>query len=844
MVASEPAGGVDVLPICRRWLVWGLALLLLTGCSWSQTADLPAPAPRLSIRAQVLSADGRALFQRDEPLLALVTVTNQGYRSEPLEIGLRVVDYFDAVVHLDSTVVHTDAGSSAEHRVALPPLPLGWFSVEFAFVDRAGAQYAAAAFLAVTETAADRPADPHGPLAVSAPHLNADTAALVRSLGVQYVDGPLNGIWRTTHLAPGLYRWGQVDDLVALAAAHDLTLIGVTGEPPGWVVPGGYDPTLPIPAGGPLPYVQFNQELARRYAGRLQDWVPWVGPNVPEQFLSSVEHYSVLHRLAARAMLPSPGPARLVSDIAGWDAEWLEQVLSLGTAPYIDAIRFGSDALPGLLSRPGADPFDAQSMEIRHIRSLIDRHGGGIALWYAGMSGPAAQATTRFMEPLQQQARMLVKSHLIALAEGVERIFVPLYGAPWGLLSDAEPRPALLAYRVMARELAGKRLVGLIEDPATRAYVAVLQGGGQTVAVAWSEAPEPQRLWLPLGPGPVTRLDMMGGQTELSGGAGPSEITLSQDPVYLQGVGFELVGQAVLAQAGAQAQAVAALVEPAAALRWQAALAAAVAAPTPPTAAAALAEADAALAELVGRGLTLADSLQTTERNTGTALLHRITELRTTMAHLLSLLAGAGLAGPADAATGAAAARHAAMVELQEATAAIAAQEWGWVERVQARRLLQQAAATLDRAADAGSDIERWALAEQAAFVADLAGRLAPVEGSALLGIVTGSSHYLLQAGPDEILPVLVHIYNLYPFYISGEIAVELPAGWTLHSSRSFYEVGAEALSSGGYFNYAEIPIEIYIPPDAATGVYPVTVQATYSERPLPPLRVYIGLLH
>lgn len=221
----------------------------------------------------------------------------------------------------------------------------------------------------------------------------------------------------------------------------------------------------------------------------------------------------------------------------------------------------------GLLEAGGAEHMDAMSIhlyrqeptgfreDLRWLRSLTREHNDGEALpvwvtelgWYTSPTLPGGDSEAT-------QARHLVQSHTRLLAAGVERFYwYTLQDSVWNAESSPQtdagsdqfglvrrhdnprgahtPKPALLAYATMTRQLAGGEFRGHETGPVER-HVFANASGGERVRVLRADESTDVTVH---ADGPVTLTTMTGTETRLSPRHGEVYLTVGPDPLYLAG---------------------------------------------------------------------------------------------------------------------------------------------------------------------------------------------------------------------------------------------------------------------------------------------------------------------
>jgi len=219
----------------------------------------------------------------------------------------------------------------------------------------------------------------------------------------------------------------------------------------------------------------------------------------------------------------------------------------------------------GLLEADGAEYMDAMSIhlyrdeptgfarDLSDLREMTRDHTDGQALpiWVTELGWPATP-TSPGGEQTADQARHLVQSHARLGAAGVERLYWYTFRDPTfadgdtpqtaearylgGLVRGPDnprgantPRPGLVAYATMTRQLSGAEFV---ENASTPVQQYIFADGDDRTQVLWAD----ERTDVTVHTGePVTVTGMLGEQTRLEPRDGEVYLTVGPDPIYLGG---------------------------------------------------------------------------------------------------------------------------------------------------------------------------------------------------------------------------------------------------------------------------------------------------------------------
>ncbi|HVC82608.1 MAG TPA: hypothetical protein VNL35_19140 [Chloroflexota bacterium] len=307
------------------------------------------------------------------------------------------------------------------------------------------------------------------------------------------------------------------------ATAHDTTInaelaagrqiAGLLINTPAWAASNPSARDASPPKGLYLPYHDPNNYwghfvglIAKRYAGRIDNWIIWNEVNIPSgQFhtwAGSDADYARLVQVAYLAARAANPHARII--LAG-DPYWYDhgalfvKLLTLLTADHAHNASFDVVNLH-LYSRPSD-----MAKIVAWYRATLTRFGLSKPIWIAETNAipydDPARSLPRghFYASLDDQASFIVQAFAIDLAMGVQRIEVNRMvdgsdftagGEPFGLVrNDGSVRPAFFAYRTVVDLFSG--VTGGTEhlDTTTGIYTVVLHKPGATLTVVWNQRP-------------------------------------------------------------------------------------------------------------------------------------------------------------------------------------------------------------------------------------------------------------------------------------------------------------------------------------------------------------------
>ncbi len=296
------------------------------------------------------------------------------------------------------------------------------------------------------------------------------------------------------------------EEQLALEQALGREVVGVLTGIPSWAT----DPSTGLPRGLETApdnpenlWAAFVWAVVRQYAGRIDRWAVWEGPDRPENWPGSAAEFAGLLRAAWTA-------ARRANSRA---------VIHLGgVSHWPDALRGDPPFVRRLLDALAADPqarargfyFDVLTLEVYDqpesvydltvfYRRLLAEYDLQKGIWVETGS-PVSEEGGEGQSP-EEQAAFLIQALALGIAGGAERVAVyrmvdGVGEAPYGLIgADGAPRPAFAACRVAATYLGGFRSARWERRDDVSAVV--VDRGPQVTTVVWARTPVTQTLMLP-----------------------------------------------------------------------------------------------------------------------------------------------------------------------------------------------------------------------------------------------------------------------------------------------------------------------------------------------------------
>jgi hypothetical protein len=291
--------------------------------------------------------------------------------------------------------------------------------------------------------------------------------------------------------------------------------VGLLVTTPGWATDVGIGPG--VPKGLYLPHddpnnlwANFVRSMVSRYAGRIDHWIIWNEPDIPDtQHMSwggSTEDFIRLLQVAyAVAKETNPNAVIHMAAVTHW---WNEN--------------WYNNFLDQLVATPGAAEsnyfFDIATLHIyfqpetvyditAHYYRLLRNHNLHKPIWIAETNAAPSNdpawpvPNPQFNISLDEQAAFIIQAFSLGIAAGAQRMAVykmidtetdrAANPEPFGLVRmNGSRRPAFTAYQVATNYLSGFR--SGTWDRRDELSVVTVDRGDKTTTVAWSRNPEPQ----------------------------------------------------------------------------------------------------------------------------------------------------------------------------------------------------------------------------------------------------------------------------------------------------------------------------------------------------------------
>jgi hypothetical protein len=316
----------------------------------------------------------------------------------------------------------------------------------------------------------------------------------------------------------------------------------------------------------------FVYQIAKRYAGRINDWVVWNEVDIPSPatfntWSGTVAQYAQMVRVAyqaARAANPNSRIALYGEPYWYDEGKYLQAVLDT-LASFPDA-KAHNDFFDIAVLHLYARPIDMDTVVTWYRRELT-QHGLNKPIWINETNVVPRDDPLRtypkanFNGTLSDQASFIIQAVAIDLADNVQRVAVnrmqdgPDFdagGEPLGLVrNDGSLRPAYYAYKTVTHLFAGVTSGKYLPNyPSKGTYEVLLNRPDMQITVAWDQSPVRVSVTLLARSSTACLVDKLGhvrtvrtaekgfvvslpGATDNSNPADPHDYVVGGDPVIL-----------------------------------------------------------------------------------------------------------------------------------------------------------------------------------------------------------------------------------------------------------------------------------------------------------------------
>ena len=380
----------------------------------------------------------------------------------------------------------------------------------------------------------------------------SDWLPKMAAVGIRWVR--MFGEWGNIEPKKGAFDFARNDAMVDAARANHIEINGIFFGSPGWINPSSH--SFPMKNLGD--WSNYATELVKHYKGRVRYWEVWNEGNAGfnDGHNDATDYARLLAAAYAGAKKADP-TAPVGMSVASFDAPYIDQVIlsqvKMGKPGSFDFFCIHPYETTGCLSEAGGEiPYLWMAKMLREVVKADAPDKANAPIWITEVGrliGDKKESKEEDLVSEPEAARTVVKTYIMAIAQGIQRIFwfeaQDPHGEPpgYGILNiDGAPRPSYIAMKAMTACLGPtpKPLGWLALGKDGESYGFVFQSGTGPVLVTW----------MPLGEtdntitfkGDVEVVDSLT-NTSSSLKAGES-LALTDTPVLITGLPADLVEQA------------------------------------------------------------------------------------------------------------------------------------------------------------------------------------------------------------------------------------------------------------------------------------------------------------
>jgi hypothetical protein len=348
--------------------------------------------------------------------------------------------------------------------------------------------------------------------------------------------------WQTVQPEKGVWRWEGVDAVLNDLKTNNMRLTGCLTFFTRWATVKGDTRTLPLKDLND--WATYAREAAKRYQADIRDW------EVYNEFNGSFavskdkpKDYAELVSSAYDAIKAVDPKLRIGMSCANFDLGFFDGAIKQGASGKFDFIAVHPYENLGTLRNGGESGYLSMAASIRKMLAE-NNQTQPVALWITEFG---MQSTVQPNPELDaEQAEIIVKGYVLAIAQGFERIAWfeargPSYGhnTDHGIVRhDWTPRPCYESLSVMTSTLGvAPKYLGWL-NLSEGGYGFVFEGANGPLLCAWAPMGSSKQLSFASA---VEVVDLFGKRSPL---AAKAALELGRAPVYVEKLPAALVAEA------------------------------------------------------------------------------------------------------------------------------------------------------------------------------------------------------------------------------------------------------------------------------------------------------------
>lgn len=345
--------------------------------------------------------------------------------------------------------------------------------------------------------------------------------------------------WNTMQPKQGQWNWKWGDDFLATARANHLRVAGVLAYFAPWAssAPDGTKDygaaTRTFPVRDPQYWKDYVAGMVQRYHQDVKDWEVWNEVNSPTfNRDGTIEDYVDMVRWSYDTAKKIDPQTRIGIGVANFAVAYLNQAIKAGAADHFDYLCVHPyENVDSLAIPDGEVSFLSMADSLRRMLAA-NKQRADIPLWMTEIGWQAPVKPDALKDATQ--AQLLVKTYVLGIAQGFQRIFWfeargPAYGhgTDHGIIrEDWTLRPSYTSLQAMVRTLSREpQYVGWLNLDG--GYGFVFQTPKGKVLVAWAAVGQEKKLTFD---GNVRVVDLAGQESALPAG---QTLTLTNTPLFI-----------------------------------------------------------------------------------------------------------------------------------------------------------------------------------------------------------------------------------------------------------------------------------------------------------------------
>lgn len=515
-------------PVKHLQFVLGLSALngQKTGSVWIDDIAMSTPMPLLTVQETQLGN----VFQSPQP--AAFDILTQGDA-----LVWSVKDYWGNQVAGNTEPVD----ASGTKTLTIPDLKCGYYTLNVeAEQNGSPIQQAAQSFAVLSPYDFSQVTD--SPFGVCSGVRNFDMLPLLQSAGVKNTRSEFG--WESVETQKGVYSFPAKDDSfmseLQKRLIDPLLILDYTNP--------NYDNnSTPYTDDGRQGFANYGAAVVQHYnsVNYVEVYnefdLPTYGDRGDGPADARADYYYSLLKQTYQTVKAAKPDISVVGPVTPLDWNWLEQLFQMGGLNYMDVISVHPYRYP---SSP-----EGLAQDLVTLQNLIKKYNNGQTkpIWISEIGWPTETDSRGSSE--STEAQYLVRSYAVALGQGVQKMFwydfkddgldktysednFGIMRNEGDALGKYAPKPAYSAYAAMTRELANKSFEQ-IETVGDGIDSYLFGNGNDQTRVVWST--DTTRSITVKTQNPITVTDVMGNAETFTPADGNVYLTVSGDPIYING---------------------------------------------------------------------------------------------------------------------------------------------------------------------------------------------------------------------------------------------------------------------------------------------------------------------